>query len=63
MNPFSFKDYLAAMESTAFTRARKEAAAGLKPPMADFMSHSTPSPSEFESLSKQLKKKKKKKKR
>ena len=54
----SFKDWFNQHESSAFTRARREAALGLRPPMADFASRSTPSPFEFKSLTKKLKKKK-----
>jgi hypothetical protein len=55
----SFKDWFNQHESSAFTRARREAALGLRPPMADFMSRSTPSAFEFKSLTKKLKKKRK----
>jgi hypothetical protein len=61
MNLPTFKEWLAMKESSAFTRSRREAALGLKPPMADFMSRSTPTPFEMKSLKKKLKKKRKKK--
>ena len=61
MNLPTFKEWLAMKESSAFTRARREAAFGLKPPMADYMSHSTPTPFEAKSIKKKLKKKRKQK--
>jgi hypothetical protein len=61
MNLLTFKEWLAMKESSALTRSRREAAFGLKPPMADYMSHSTPTPFEMKSLKKKLKKKRKKK--
>lgn len=38
-----FADWLKIRETTAFTRLRRDSAWGLKPPIADFDSHSTPS--------------------
>jgi hypothetical protein len=35
-----FSDWVAAQESTAFTRMRNDAALGLKPPIPDAMIHS-----------------------
>lgn len=60
-----FTDWLAVRESSAFTRERDEAAKGLKPPIADIYSRSTPPPAQADALEKKLKashKKKKKKK-
>ena len=54
----SYKEWQAKMqESSAFTRKRTEVARGLKPPMADFMSHSTPPPGQMKALKKKSKKK------
>lgn len=38
-----FAEWLKVRETTAFTRLRRDSAKGLKPPIADFDSHSTPS--------------------
>ena len=58
----SYKEWRAKQdESTAFKRARREQAFGLRPKQADFMSHSTPAPWEMEKLNKKPKKKSKKK--
>jgi hypothetical protein len=58
----SFKEWLKMKESSALTRLRADSARGLKPPMADYMSRSTPPPWEKEQHDKKLKKNKKKKK-
>lgn len=58
----SFHDWLEIRESSPLTRRRSEAAKGLAPPIADYNSHSTPSPSEEKSLKSKLKKSKPKKK-
>jgi hypothetical protein len=58
-----FAEWLKIQETSALTRKRSEVARGLQPPMADFMSRSTPPPGELEQLDKKLKKSQKKKKK
>jgi len=61
----TFRDWLQARESSAFTRLRHDAAFGLKPPIPGAMIHSrsTAHPFEVEKLTKKKKRKNKKKKR
>lgn len=54
----SFTDWLQIRESSPLTRKRSEVAKGLQPPMADYMSRSTPPPGEIKSLEKKFKKSK-----
>lgn len=58
----SFKDWVLARESSAFTRLRQNAALGLAPPIpaAAINSRSTAAPWQVENLSKKKKKKKRK---
>jgi hypothetical protein len=58
-----FSEWIKVRETTAFTRARHDSARGLKPPMADYNSHSTPKPWDGEQLEKNFKKTLKKKKK
>jgi hypothetical protein len=64
MGFISFRDWIQARESSAFTRLRRDAALGLKPPIpgASVHSRSTAHPFEVEKLGKKRKKKRKKKK-
>lgn len=61
----SFKDWVLAKESSAFTRLRQNAALGLAPPIpqASLHSRSTATPFQVDSLSKKRSKKKRKKKK
>lgn len=59
----SFTDWLLVKEGSPLTRSRKAAADGTGPLIAGGGSRSTPSPYEFESLTKKLKASHKKKKR
>jgi len=63
MSFISFKDWMKQQESSAFTRLRRDAALGLKPPISPAAVHSrsTAHPFEVEQLTKKKKKKKKKK--
>lgn len=65
MGFISFSDWLLARESSAFTRLRRDAALGLKPPIpsASVNSRSTASPFENEKLADKPKDKKKSKKK
>ena len=65
MDAISFKDWILAQESSAFTRRRRAAALGLAPPIpaAAVHSRSTAHPFEVEMLVKTNKKPKSKKKR
>ncbi len=56
-----FQEWLKMRESSPLTRWRSESARGLKPPMADYMSRSTPPPWEKKQHDKKFKKSKKKK--
>jgi hypothetical protein len=58
-----FIEWLKVRESTAFKRQRHDSARGLKPPMADYNSYSTPKPWDGEQLKKNFKKTHKKKKK
>lgn len=61
----SFKDWVLARESSAFTRLRQNAALGLAPPipLASLHSRSTATPFQVEKLSKKKKRRKKNKKK
>lgn len=59
----SFNEWMKLKETSAFTRKRSEVARGLKPPMADYNSRSTPTPWEGEQLEKKFKASHKKKKK
>lgn len=62
MSLISFRAWLDIQESSPLTRWRSDAARGLKPPQADWMSRSTPHPWEDEQHRKKFKPAKKKKK-
>ncbi len=57
-----FSEWLRIRETSPSTRLRHDAARGLRPPMADYNSHSTPTPWEGEQLEKKFKKSQKHKK-
>lgn len=58
----SFTDWVAAQESSAFTRLRQDAALGLKPPIPDASLHSRSTAAPWQVPKKKKKKKHKKKK-
>lgn len=58
-----FTEWMKLRESSALTRKRAEVARGLKPPMADGNSRSTPTPWEGEQIEKKFKASHKKKKK
>lgn len=56
----TFSEWLRLRETSAVTRLKHDAARGLRPPMADYNSRSTPTPWEGEQLEKKFKKSHKK---
>lgn len=58
----TFSEWLQLRETSAITRLKHDAARGLRPPMADYNSRSTPRPWEGEQLEKKFKQSQKHKK-